>query len=105
MGQIWTPAMERELKRGQSENAEAWSPDFLIAHDINANDCLRGLFRCAVAVIRYRILGGWEPLPLRQEVEAANIERQLGPERLAEAGAWLKEEPFDFSEHCDFLDS
>ena len=105
MGQIWTPAMERELKRGQSENAEAWSPDFLIAHDINATDRLRGLFRYTLDAIRYRILGGWKPLPLRQQIETANIERQIGPAREAEAAAWLEEEPFDFSEHSDFLNS
>jgi hypothetical protein len=85
---------------------EAANPtDFLIAHDINLNDRLRGLFRYALDAIRYRILGGWKPLPLRQQIETANIERQIGPAREAEAAAWLKEEPFDFSEHSDFLNS
>ena len=103
MGQLWTDEMEEHW---QAVFEEAANPtDFLIAHDINLHDRLRALFRYVVAAIRYRILGGWEPSSLQRQIESANIERQLGPERLAEAGAWLKEEPFDFSEHCDFLDS
>jgi len=103
MGQLWTDEMEEHW---QAVFAEAANPkDFLIAHDINLNDHLRGLFRYAVAAIQYRLLGGWEPLPLRQQIETANIERQIGPERLKDCREWLKEEPFDFSENCDFLNS
>ena len=77
---------------------EAANPkDFLIAHDINMNDRLRGLAHYAVAAIRYWIVGGWAPLSLRLEVEFANIRRQIGPERLAESKAFLEEEPFGFS--------
>ena len=103
MGQLWTS--ERE-EHWQAVFEEAANPtDFLIAHDINANDRLRGLFRYVVTALRYRVLGGWEPLPLRQQIETVNIERQIGPERLKECEAWLEEEPFDFSEHSHFLDS
>ena len=103
MGQLWTRKIEEHW---QAVFEEAANPtDFLIARDISMGDRLRGLFRCALDAIRYRILGGWKPLPLRQQIETANIERQIGPAREAEAAAWLEEEPFDFSEHSDFLNS
>ena len=103
MGQLWTREHEEHW---QAVFAEAANPkDFLIAHDITMGDRLRGFACYAVAAIRHRVLGGWEPLPLRQQIETANIERQIGPAREAEAAAWLEEEPFDFSEHSDFLNS
>jgi len=103
MAQRWTDAMESHW---QAVFEEAANPrDFMIARDINMNDRLRGLFRYAVAAIRCRIVGGWKPLPLRQQIETVNIERQIGPDRLAESEGWLNEEPFDFSEHSGFLNS
>ena len=90
MGQLWTNAMEERWRAIQEEAANP--KDFLIAHHINMNDRLRGLARYVVAAIRYRTVGGVEPfLSLRQQIETANIDRQIGPERQAEAAAWLKE--------------
>ncbi len=98
MRQLWTREMEAELQRWQAIEEEAANPkDFLVAHDINLNDHLRGLVRYAVAAIRHRILGGWEPLFPRQQIESANIQRHLGPERLVEIAAFIHE-PFAFSE-------
>lgn len=96
MGRLWTNEMEEHW---QAIFEEAANPkDFLIAHDINMNDCLRGLAHYAVAAIRYWTVGGWEPASLRLVIESANIRRQIGPERIAESKAFLEEEPFDFGD-------
>ena len=104
MGQLWTEEMEAELERWQAIEEEAASPkDFLIARHINMNDRLHGFAHYAAAGLRYWVVGGWRPLPLRQQIDSANIDRQIGRERLAEIEAWLKEEPFDFFEDVDRL--
>ena len=93
MGELWTNEMEEHW---QAIFKEAANPkDFLIAHDINLNDRLRGLTRYVVAAITYRTLGGDKPLSLRLEIESANIDRQIGPARLKECRDWLKENPME----------
>ena len=93
MGQLWTDEMEEHW---QAIFEEAANPkDFLIAHDINMNDRLRGLAHYAVAAIRYRIIGGWAPLSLRLEIESANIRRQIGPARIKECEEWMKANPME----------
>lgn len=88
MGQLWTDEMEEHW---QAVFEEAANPtDFLIARDISMGDRLRGFVCYAVDTLRYRMRGGWGPLSLRRQVETANIKRQIGPERLAEAAAWLE---------------
>ena len=101
MGQLWTDEMQADLERWQAIEEEAANPkDFLIVHDISMDDRLRGLARYAVEAITYWAVGGWKPMPLRQQIETANINRQIGPERLAESKAFLKEEhePSDFDD-------
>ena len=91
MGQIWTDEMQEHW---QAIEEEAANPkDFLIAHDINMHDRLRGLARYTVAAITYWTLGGDKPLSLRLEMESANIDRQIGPARLKECREWLKADP------------
>ena len=95
MGELWTSEMERELQRWQAVQEEAARnpKDFLIAYDINMNDRLRGFARYAVAALRYWAVGGWKPLPLRLQIESANIHRQIGPARLKECEEWLRANP------------
>jgi hypothetical protein len=96
MGELWTDEMEAELERWQAIQEEAANPkDFLIAHDINIADRLRGLAHYAVAVLRYWAVGGWKPLSLRLHVESSNIDRQLGPARLKECREWLETNPME----------
>ena len=54
MGELWTDEMQAELERWQDSKAEALRgpKDFLVAHDINMIDRLRGFARYAVAVLR-----------------------------------------------------
>ena len=79
--------------------------DFLIAHDVNMLDRLRGFARYAVAAITFRTLGGDNPfLNFHQQIESANIDRQIGPARLKECEDWLKEEPFFVSGDFDWFD-
>lgn len=102
MAQRWTDEMEDHW---QAVFDEAANPvDFLIARDISMGDRLKGLFRYALAAIRSSTVGGWKPASLRLEIESVNIRRQIGPARLAEIAAFM-DEPFDFFEHCDFLNS
>ena len=102
MGQLWTNEMEEHW---QAIFEEAANPkDFLIAHDINMNDRLRGLARYTVAAITYWTLGGDKPLSLRLEMESANIDRQIGRAQRAEAAAWLAE-PLDSFEDVDWYDA
>ena len=99
MGELLT-----DEERWQAIEEEAANPkDFLIAHGINMTDRLRGLARYLVAVVRYWAVGGWKPLTVRQQIESTNIDRQLGPDRLAEIAAFM-EEPFDFSGDFDSFD-
>ncbi len=94
MGERWTEEMQAELERWQAIEEEAANPkDFLIAHDINMGDRLRGFGHYAVAVLRYWALGGWRPLSLRLQIESANIRRQIGPARLKENREWLEANP------------
>ena len=105
MGERWTEARQRDLERWQAVQEEAANPqDFLIAHDLNMHDRLRGFARYTVAAITYRTLGGDKPLSLRLEIESANIDRQIGPARLKECEDWLKEEPFFVSGDFDWFD-
>jgi hypothetical protein len=83
-------------ERWQAIQSEAAHPvDFLLALDINLSDRFRGLARYVVDSITYRAVGGWKPLALRQQIESANIERQIGPARLRDCEEWLKENPMN----------
>ena len=69
MGELWTDEMEQELQRWQAIREEAANPkDFLVPHDINMNDRLRGLTRYAAAMLRYWAAGGRKPLSLTLEI-------------------------------------
>jgi hypothetical protein len=103
MGELLTDEERWQAVEEEASNANPWSPDFLIPGRPNLSDVVRGFARFIVAVIRYRILGGWEPLSVRQQVDSANLDRQLGPDRLAEIAAFM-EEPFDFSGDFDSFD-
>ena len=103
MGELLTDEERWQAIEEEASNANPWSPDFLIPGRPNLSDILRGLARWFVAVIRYWTLGGWGPLSLRQQIESTNIDRQLGPDRLAEIAAFM-EEPFDFSGDFDSFD-
>ena len=99
MGQFWTDEMEEHW---QAVVEEAANPkDFLVVRDVNVNDRLRGFIRYIVDPVRYRIVGGVEPfMSLWQQIESANIERQIGPERLKENREWLaaeadEDDPFE----------
>jgi len=96
MGRLWTD-LDEEHWRAVFEKA-ADPQDFMLARDINTRDRVRGLARYVVAAIKYRIVGGWKPLSLRQHIESINIERQIGPARMAENVAFLKEQPCDFGD-------
>ena len=94
MGELWTDVMELELQRWQAIHEEAANPkDFLVPHDINLRDRLRGFARYAAAALRYWAVGGRKPLSLRLEIESANIERHLGPAWLKECADWLEANP------------
>jgi hypothetical protein len=96
MGRLWTEEMQADLERWQAIEEEAANPkDFLISHDINMNDRLRGLARATVAALTYWTLGGDKPLSLRLEIESANIRRQIGPARLKECREWIKANPME----------
>lgn len=96
MGQLFTEEMQAELERLQAIEAEARNPvDCLIPSRPKLSDTLRGFARWFVAAIRYRTVGGWEPLSLRRlareligrEAEKNYVERP-----------WTAEEEADFSE-------
>ena len=66
MGQLFTEEMQAELERWQAIEAEARNPvDCLIPSRPNLSATLRGFARWFVAAIRYRTVGGWEPLRRR----------------------------------------
>ncbi len=100
MGRLWTDEMQADLERWRAIE-EAPSPvDFLIVEP-SFRDVLRGLANYVFEAIRYRTLGGVEsPWNLRQEIEFANTDRQLGPARVAEIEEWLSDE-LDFFEGSD----
>ena len=79
MGQLRTDEMEKPWQAIQHEAANPKDPP--IAHDIHMSDLLRGLAHDAAAVSRCRAVAAWGPLPLRQQVESANIDRQIEAER------------------------
>ncbi len=96
MGQLFTEEMQAELERWQAIEAEARNPvDCLIPSRPKLSDTLRGFARWFVAAIRYRTVGGWEPLSLRRlareligrEAEKDFVERP-----------WTAEEDADFAE-------
>jgi hypothetical protein len=96
MGQLFTEEMQAELERWQAIEAEARNPvDCLIPSRPKLSDTLRGFARWFVAAIRYRTVGGWEPLSLRRlareligrEAEKDYVERP-----------WTAEEDADFAE-------
>ena len=94
MGQLWTHEMEEHWRAVFEEAANP--QDYLIVRDLNIEDRLRGLARYIVTAIKYRAVGGVKPfLSLWQEVENANIARQIGPERLKENREWLEANPMD----------
>jgi hypothetical protein len=102
MGQLFTEEMQAELERWQAIEAEARNPvDCLIPSRPKLSDTLRGFARWFVAAIRYRTVGGWEPLSLRRlareligrEAEKDFVERP-----------WTAEENADFLEFCDRID-
>jgi hypothetical protein len=99
MGQLFTEEMQAELERWQAIEAEARNPvDCLIPSRPKLSDTLRGFARWFVAAIRYRTVGGWEPLSLRRlarELIGRETERDyvLRP--------WTEEENADFEKFCD----
>ena len=99
MGQLFTEEMQAELERWQAIEAEARNPvDCLIPSRPNLSDTLRGFARWFVAAIRYRTVGGWEPLSLRR------LARELmGRETRKDyvERPWTPEEEADFAEFCD----
>ncbi len=98
MGQLFTEEMQAELERWQAIEAEARNPvDCLIPSRPKLSDTLRGFARWFVAAIRYRTVGGWEPLSLRRlarELIGRETERDyvLRP--------WTEEENSDFEKFC-----
>jgi hypothetical protein len=98
MGQLFTEEMQAELERWQAIEAEARNPvDCLIPSRPKLSDTLRGFARWFVAAIRYRTVGGWEPLSLRRlarELIGRETERDyvLRP--------WTEEENADFEKFC-----
>ena len=94
MGELWTNEMEEHW---QAIFEEAANPrDYLLVHHINMNDRLRGLVRYTVAAITYWTVGGDKPfMSLRQQIESANIDRQIGPARLKECEEWMKANPME----------
>jgi hypothetical protein len=106
MGQLFTEEMQAELERWQAIEAEARNPvDCLIPSRPKLSDTLRGFARWFVAAIRYRTVGGWEPLSLRRlarELIGRETEKNYvsaGVER-----DWTAEEDADFLEFCDTID-
>jgi hypothetical protein len=95
MGERWTEARQRSLEQWQEDKAEALRgpKDFLVAHDINLNDRLRGFARYAVAVLKYWAVGVSKPLPFRMLVDLANIDRLRDPARQKEIEEWMKADP------------
>ena len=95
MGERWTEAMQRDLEEWQDRKAEArrGPKDFLVAHDINMIDRLRGFAHYAVAVLRYWAGGVSKPLPFRMLVDLANIDRLRDPARQKECEEWMKANP------------
>ncbi|MAE69801.1 MAG: hypothetical protein CME06_04955 [Gemmatimonadetes bacterium] len=91
MGERWIDEMQQELERWQAIQEEARNPkDFLIA-DPDYRDVVVGTARYLLDAIRYWVLCGTEPsLPLKMQIDTANIYRQIGPARLKEQAEWLK---------------
>ena len=98
MGQLFTEEMQAELERWQAIEAEARNQvDCLIPSRPKLSDTLRGFARWFVAAIRYRTVGGWEPLSL------SRLARELigrETERDYVVRPWTEEENADFEKFC-----
>ena len=98
MGQLFTEEMQAELERWQAIEAEARNPvDCLIPSRPNLSDTLRGFARWFVAAIRYRTVGGWEPLSLRRLAREL-IGREAEKDFVVRP--WTPEENADFEKFC-----
>ena len=98
MGQLFTEEMQAELERWQAIEAEARNPvDCLIPSRPNLSDTLRGFARWIVAAIRYRTVGGWEPLSLRRLAREL-IGREAEKDFVVRP--WTPEEDADFEKFC-----
>ena len=76
--------------------------DFIVPNP-TFRDVALGLAKYVVAAIRYRT--GYElRWTLRQQIDIANVNRQLGPARLAEIEAYMSETEFEAWED-DWLDT
>ena len=101
MGQLFTEEMQAELERWQAIEAETRNPvDCLIPSRPKLSDTLRGFARWFVAAIRYRTVGGWEPLSLRRlarELIGREAEKDFVERR------WTAEEDADFAEFVESI--